>query len=250
MKKLLYLIPIIALFAACNSGGAGGGASIPLQTEADSVSYAFGLNIGQTLKKIKEDSDGATELNVDIMRNGMADFMADNPTLNEADAQKVMMSFQQKMQSKAMQAQQKAQQEAQAKAAIEGPKNEAEGAAFLAANGQKEGVKTTASGLQYKVLKAGTGAKPAATDRVSVHYTGKLLNGSVFDSSVERGTPASFGLNQVIPGWTEGLQLMKTGGKYEFYIPGNLAYGPMGKGADIPPSSTLIFEVELLDILK
>jgi len=247
MKKLLYLIPIIALFTACNTGGAGGGTSIPLQTESDSLSYAFGLNIGQTVKKIKEDTDGATQLNVDIVRNGMADFVADNPVFSDADAQKVMMAFSQKMQAAQMQK----QQQAQAESALEAPKNEAEGAAFLAANATKEGVKTTASGLQYKVLKAGTGsAKPAATDKVTVHYTGKLLDGTVFDSSVERGQPTSFGLNQVIPGWTEGVQLMTVGSKYEFYIPGNIAYGPRGNPPSIPPSATLIFEIELLEIAK
>jgi peptidyl-prolyl cis-trans isomerase A (cyclophilin A) len=106
----------------------------------------------------------------------------------------------------------------------------------------------TASGLRYKVIKEGTGAKPVATSNVKVHYTGKLLDGKVFDSSVERGQPIDFGLNQVIPGWTEGVQLMKEGGKYEFYIPSNLAYGERGAGGVIPPNSDLIFEVELIKI--
>lgn len=122
------------------------------------------------------------------------------------------------------------------------------GKAFLAENGKKEGVKTTASGLQYEVIKEGDGPKPKATDQVTVHYHGTLTDGKVFDSSVERGEPATFPLNGVIPGWTEGVQLMPTGAKYRFFIPYDLAYGERGAGADIKPYSTLIFEVELLKI--
>jgi FKBP-type peptidyl-prolyl cis-trans isomerase len=127
-------------------------------------------------------------------------------------------------------------------------KNKAEGEAFLAKVKKEEGVKSTASGLAYKVLTAGTGASPKATDQVTVHYTGKLISGKVFDSSVQRGQPATFPLNRVIPGWTEGLQLMKKGGKSILYIPSNLAYGARGAGGVIPPNATLVFEVELLEI--
>lgn len=123
------------------------------------------------------------------------------------------------------------------------------GAAFLAENAKKEGVKTTASGLQYEVINAGDGPKPKATDEVKVHYHGTLIDGKVFDSSVQRGEPAEFPLNRVIPGWTEGVQLMPKGAKYRFFIPYDLAYGERGAGADIKPYSALIFEVELLDIL-
>lgn len=119
---------------------------------------------------------------------------------------------------------------------------------FLDANGKKEGVTTTASGLQYKVIKAGTGAQPKATDTVKVHYKGTFLDGKTFDSSYDRGEPISFPLNRVIAGWTEGVQLMPVGSTYEFYIPSNLAYGERGAGGVIPPNSTLIFVVELLDI--
>lgn len=125
-----------------------------------------------------------------------------------------------------------------------------EGAEYLTANKTKEGVKVTASGLQYKVLVAGEGVSPLATDQVKVHYTGKLIDGTVFDSSVDRGEPVTFPLGGVIKGWTEGLQLMKQGAKYEFTIPSDLAYGPNGSGRSVPPHATLVFTVELLDVIK
>ena len=125
---------------------------------------------------------------------------------------------------------------------------ESEGAGFLEANATKEGVTVTESGLQYRVISAGSGDKPAEMDEVTVHYTGKLIDGTVFDSSVERGEPASFPLNRVIPGWTEGLQLMQVGEKAELVIPSDLGYGPRGAGGDIPPNAILIFEVELISI--
>ena len=138
----------------------------------------------------------------------------------------------------------------QAKTAEQATKNKAEGDKFLAANKTKPGVKTTASGLQYSVVKEGTGKKPTAESTVKVHYTGTLLDGTKFDSSVDRGEPAQFPLNGVIAGWTEGLQLMSVGSKYKFFIPYDLAYGERGAGADIKPYSALVFEVELLEILK
>ena len=128
--------------------------------------------------------------------------------------------------------------------------NKKAGEEFLAENGKKDGVVTTESGLQYEVLKAGKGAKPTAADRVKVHYHGTLLDGTVFDSSVDRGEPTSFGVSQVIKGWTEALQLMPVGSKYKLYIPGNLAYGTRGSGAKIGPNQLLVFEVELLAIEK
>jgi len=132
---------------------------------------------------------------------------------------------------------------------VQGAKNKQEGELFLAENGKREGVRTTASGLQYQVLREGTGAKPAATDRVKVDYRGTLLDGTEFDSSYARGRPAEFALNGVIKGWTEGLQLMPAGSKYKFFIPAALAYGERGSGQRIGPNATLVFEVELLEIL-
>ena len=136
----------------------------------------------------------------------------------------------------------------QAKQKAAGEKNAAEGTKFLEENKKKEGVKTTASGLQYKLIKEGTGAQPKATDTVTVNYRGTLINGKEFDSSYKRGQPATFPLNGVIKGWTEGLQLMKTGAKYQLFVPPNLAYGERAAGPDISPNSTLIFEVELLEV--
>jgi len=198
------------------------------QNENDKVSYAFGLIIAGNLA-----SQGVKDLNADMMSAGIAAALSgDNSKMDPATANQVVQAFMQKQQESA------------------GAEAKKEGADFLAANKSKPGIKTTASGLQYEVLKEGTGASPAATDKVNVHYHGTLINGKVFDSSVDRGKPISFPLNGVISGWTEGLQLMKEGGKTRFFIPENLAYGARGTGADIKPYSTLIFEVELLNIVN
>lgn len=141
----------------------------------------------------------------------------------------------------------KEMQEANQKAAKQ---NREIGEAFLSENAKREGVKTTASGLQYEVLESGNGAQPTANDRVEVHYTGKLIDGTVFDSSVERGVPATFGVTQVIPGWVEALQLMHEGDQWRLYIPSDLAYGPNGAGGLIGPDTTLIFDVQLLRVIK
>ncbi len=196
------------------------------------VSYAYGTMIGKQLKQMGVTLDQAE------LAKGISDTLdGKKPRLSQAEAQKVIMAFQeQKM------------KEDQANAAGAAAKNKEEGAAFLAKNGKREGVTTTKSGLQYEVMKQGDGAKPAATDTVKVHYHGTLLNGTVFDSSVERGEPTTFPLNGVIPGWTEGVQLMNVGSKFKFAIPSDLAYGDRGAGGDIGPGATLIFEVELLAI--
>lgn len=176
---------------------------------------------------------GVSNLDADTFRNGVMNaFDGTEPAIPVEEAQKLINDYLQELQDKA---------EKSARA---------EGEQFLAENGKKENVKTTASGLQYVVEKEGTGAQPTAEDEVTVHYTGKLLNGQVFDSSVNRGEPATFPLNRVIPGWTEGVQLMKEGAKYTFFIPSDLAYGPQGVPGAIPPHSTLIFDVELIKVNK
>lgn len=194
----------------------------------DKLSYAWGLAMGQQLKGM-----GVKDLDVESFKYAVkAIYDGTEPAIGMEEAQKLINDYLQDLQSKA---------EAAARA---------EGAKFLEENGKKENVKTTASGLQYVVEKEGTGAQPTAQDEVTVHYTGKLLNGQVFDSSVNRGEPATFPLNRVIPGWTEGVQLMKEGAKYTFFIPSDLAYGPQGVPGAIPPHSTLIFDVELIKVNK
>lgn len=194
----------------------------------DKLSYAWGMAMGQQLRQM-----GVKELNFDDFIGAVKDvFEEKTGKIPYQEAQKLINDYLQDLEAKAS---------AQIRAV---------GEKFLNENKEKEGVKTTPSGLQYIVEKEGEGAQPAATDEVTVHYTGKLLDGTVFDSSVNRGEPATFPLNRVIPGWTEGLQLMKEGGKFTFFIPSDLAYGPQGVPGAIPPHSTLIFEVELLKINK
>lgn len=207
-----------------------------VMNEIDSISYAYGHNVGATFKKIQEDSDGKYSLNVEKFTAGIQDLLSDTSKISTEEQQAILQSFGQKMQELAMEKQR-----------LESIKLKEAGNQFLAANGKAEGVKTTATGLQYKVIKEGNGPSPSATDKVTVHYVGTLLDGSTFDSSRQRGTPASFGLNQVIAGWTEGLQLMKVGSIYEFFIPSDLGYGDQGNQS-IPGGSVLKFEVELIGI--
>ncbi len=210
----------------------------PAKVKAD-YSYAIGMQIGRGIK--------GDDIDVDIEQftKGFADALKDGkPGLTEVQLRAAMMGLQEIMQAKAAV---KAKEMA-AKAKVESEKNKKDGDAFLAANKKKEGVTTLPSGLQYKVLKAGKGASPKATDTVSTHYHGTLTNGTVFDSSVERGEPVSFQVNRVIPGWTEALQKMKVGDKWQLFIPSELAYGERGAGDDIGPNSVLTFEVELLGI--
>ncbi len=207
-----------------------------LENISDSISYSLGTDSGDNLNTVFVD-DQAQNFNNAAFVAGLHGGFSDASKIPEEGIKSLMMKFQPVYGI--------AKQEAQRK---KGEKNKAEGEAFLAENATKEGVKTTASGLQYKVIKAGNGKTPTATDKVNVHYEGKLLNGEIFDSSIQRGKPISFQLNGVIKGWTEGLQLMKVGAKYKFYIPGDLAYGLRGSPPAIPPNSTLIFDVELLGI--
>lgn len=231
--KLIKSVLVTAAVASMVSCGNQTKQATSLETELDSVSYAIGLNMANQMKNGFEEVDG--KMFVQGFENGLDSV---NLLIKDADIQKLLSTYFQKKQ----QAQVKKQQE-------EAEETKKAGEAFLAENKTKEGVQTTDSGLQYIVLKEGTGAKPTTEDKVEVHYHGTLIDGTVFDSSVDRGTPSSFGVTQVIKGWTEGLQLMKEGAKYKFFIPSNLAYGPQQKGAIIKGNSTLIFDVELLKIL-
>lgn len=198
----------------------------------DKVSYALGLGIGSQLKDM-----GAEDLNIDDFAQAIKDAIAGNKQLKDDEAQAIVQEFF------------KAQEMKQRAAAAERFKvNKAEGEKYLAENATKENVHVTASGLQYEVLKEGNGKRPSATDTVVCHYEGTLIDGKMFDSSIKRGEPATFPLNQVIAGWTEGLQLMQEGAKYRFYIPYELGYGERGAGASIPPFSALVFDVELIEV--
>lgn len=199
----------------------------------DKVSYALGLGIGRQLSQM-----GAQTLDIDDFAQAIKDVLQDkNPSITDAEAQQLVNNF-------------FAEQEAkQREAAAERFKEvKATGEQFLADNAKKDGVVTLASGLQYTVLTEGNGRSPKATDTVKCHYEGTLTDGTVFDSSYRRGEPAEFPLNGVIAGWTEGLQLMKEGAKYRFFIPYTLAYGERGAGQSIPPFSALIFDVELIEV--
>jgi FKBP-type peptidyl-prolyl cis-trans isomerase len=214
-----------------------------LETELDSVSYAVGVSMSGQLKT------NFSEVNRSILAQGIRNGLDSTNLLIEAkDMQEVLNNYFKKKQSAEMEE----KQAAAAKAAeAQFSENRIAGEDFLAANKSKEGVQTTESGIQYIILKEGSGEKPAGpTTKVKVHYHGTNLEGKVFDSSVDRGTPAEFGLNQVIKGWTEGVQLMNVGSKYTFFIPQELAYGALQRGADIKPFSMLIFEIELLEVLK
>ena len=203
------------------------------------ISYCIGLDMGSKFKEM------GVELSPEMLLKGVKDGLAGSePALSKEDMEAAMMDFQKEMMAKQQEMMAKQQEEMK----VQGGKNKEEGAKFLAENKDKEGVKTTDSGLQYIILEEGEGDAPKATDTVEVHYKGTLLDGTEFDSSYKRGQPATFPLNGVIKGWTEGLQLIKKGGKAKLFIPSDLAYGPRGAGRDIGPDATLIFEVELLDI--
>jgi len=205
-----------------------------LKTQKDKESYALGMKIGSDLKRqgVGASVEGA------MVARGLKDLMTGSKTaMTEDDMKKLLTQLQGEVQEK---------READVKTA--GAENRKEGDAFLAANKTKDGVVALPSGLQYKILKEGTGAKPTTTDTVTCNYRGTLINGKEFDSSYKRGEPASFPVNGVIKGWTEALQLMPVGSKWELFIPPDLAYGDRGAGADIGPDATLIFEVELLSI--
>lgn len=237
MKRLLIsALTASILLAGCNSNaGTQAGSSTTATTiteqssEVQKVGYAVGFDMGRNLKEIADDMD------LDAFTQGLKDAYAGNKSaFTDEQMQEIVEAYMIRK-----------QEEMTKKLEQKAVENKAAGEAFLAENAKKEGVKTTASGLQYKVIQEGNGTSPKAEDVVVVHYEGRLIDGKVFDSSYERGEPAQVPLNQVIPGWTEGVQLMKPGAIYEFYIPSDLAYGEAGN-PEIEPNSTLIFKVELL----
>lgn len=205
-----------------------------IETDDQKASYAYGMDVGNQFMP------AADLLDVDAFMQGFRDaLMEAEPALDQAEVAQVMQDFSQRVRDSQM-----AEREAQGEA------NRAEGAAYLAENGARDGVTTTESGLQYEVLEAADGTTPSAEDQVRIHYRGTLVDGTEFDSSYSRGEPAVFGVGGVIAGFSEGLQLMQVGSKYRFVIPSDIGYGAQGTGGDIGPDATLIFEVELLEIVE
>ena len=229
MKQLLAA----ALCAALAMSGVAIAADAPeLKSEKEKLSYGIGMDIGGNLKR------QTIEVDPDLLMKGFKDSYTGGKTLlTEEESRQAIQNFQKQLMAKQAEA---AKQQAE--------KNKADGEKFLAENKGKDGVRTTASGLQYKVIQEGTGKSPTADNTVEVHYKGTLINGTEFDSSYKRGQTATFPVSGVIPGWTEGLQLMKEGGKYQLFVPSNLAYGERGAGRDIGPNAALIFEVELISV--
>ncbi|MGZ3513134.1 MAG: FKBP-type peptidyl-prolyl cis-trans isomerase N-terminal domain-containing protein [Thermodesulfobacteriota bacterium] len=222
-SKLIVILGILLLVSQVNAQE-----KLVFKNQKDKISYIVGMDIGNNLKK------QSIGVNPKVLAKGIEDALAGaKPLLTEQEIQETMMAFQKEMLAK------------QAEVA---KKNKTEGEAFLAENKKKEGVKTLPSGLQYKVIKAGTGKKPKSSDTVTVNYRGTLIDGTEFDSSYKRGQPATFQVSGVIPGWTEALQLMEEGAKWQLFIPSNLAYGERGAGGVIGPNATLLFEIELVSI--
>lgn len=242
MKQLtvIFVSVLLIMTMGCQAGDSGsstdtstGDKKLTLDSEKAKASYSIGYNMGRNLINIKEEIDFET-----VVQGFKDGFAGDHKAqLTPEEIQKTLRAFQQKI-NIIMQEKRKSL----------GDQNKREGELFLKENAGNEGVITTKSGLQYKVIKEGTGEVPKATDKVTVHYRGTLINGTEFDSSYKKGKPATFLLNRVIPGWTEGVQLMKVGAKYKLFIPGNLAYGQRGRGAQIGSNATLIFDIELLAI--
>jgi len=250
MRSILIFVAAITLFgSSCQQAGEQNAkraekkeiTKADLKTEDDNISYSLGFSMGSRFIR-----DGLA-INLEMFQEGMKDgFTGSKQMLDDEEMQKTMMALQQKMMAKRQTEHMKEMEERKNL----GEANKEKGEKFLEANKAKEGVTTLESGLQYKILKKGTGASPKATDTVKCHYKGTTIDGEEFDSSYKRGEPATFALNTVIKGWTEGLQLMKEGGKWQFFIPPELAYGEMGSGPQIGPNEVLIFEVELLGIEK
>ena len=231
-NKIIYLLAVVMVIAgtSCQQGAV---KSVKLESPADSASYAIGILVGANNKQQLNSVPGGDEMNIEAMAAAFRlASLGEETAMTEEEANNFIRTYLETAGKK------------------EAQKNLEEGNAFLEQNKAREGVTTTESGLQYEVITAGTGEKPTAENQVRVHYHGTLIDGKVFDSSVDRGEPAVFGVNQVIPGWTEALMLMPVGSKWKVYLPSNLAYGEQGAGQDIAPNSVLVFEVELLEIVK
>ena len=229
MKKVSFLVVAISLIVSATSCRSTCG-NANLKTEIDSMSYAIGVSNGDMFSQSLKNIPGG-ELNIDALIAGFVEALKEKETkMTTEEAQEFLNTYFTNVTER------------------EATKNKEEGEKFLAENKNRNGVITTASGLQYEIITEGTGKKPTANSKVKVDYHGTLLDGTVFDSSVDRGTPAEFGVGQVIPGWTEGLQLMSEGSKYLFWIPSDLAYGERGAGGQIKPNAALIFEVELFSV--
>ena len=233
MKKSIILILAVGVLfarASCNQGGT---KKVKLETNIDSVSYAIGVMIGNNNLQQLSSFPSGDQIKVDVLSAAFASAMAkENVMITDEDASALISKF------------------AQSATEKESQKNLEEGNAFLEKNKAREGVVTTESGLQYEIITKGTGPKPTADDQVKVDYTGTLIDGTVFQSSKDQGQPITLGVTQFIPGWTEALELMPVGSKWKIYVPANLAYGERGAGNDIGPNATLIFELELLEIVK
>lgn len=243
MKRKAYIATAIAVLtvtvAGCQDDGSARGQGSELTSLNEKISYVFGINIGHQFQSQE------IELDPDAVAQAIRDVNAGvEPRLSDEEMQTAMAEFQEQYEAKIA----KLQAEEQANFDAVAEKNRRAGEEFLQENAEKEGVVTLPSGLQYKIIEPGQGESPDASDTVTVHYRGTLIDGTVFDSSYDRGQPVSFPLQHVIPGWTEGLQHMKEGSKAELYIPSDLAYGPGGSGPVIGPNETLIFEVELLEV--
>ncbi|MEA3494957.1 MAG: FKBP-type peptidyl-prolyl cis-trans isomerase [Bacteroidota bacterium] len=235
MKKnvlfVLFTFVITALLLSCDSKK--GNSDVTLETEQDSVSYALGMTIGENFKS------QSIDIVPEAFAKGVNDLLYDSTIFDNIEKDRIMLAFQEELR-------QKQEEETMMKSG----ENRKIADEFFAENIKKEGVEKTESGLQYKIIEQGTGPHPNPTDEVTVHYVGKLLDGTIFDSSKDRGQPATFPLNRVISGWTEGLQLISKGGHAILYIPADLAYGDRGAGEKIPGGSALIFEVELIDFTE
>lgn len=231
-NSIIYLLVLGLMIAAsaCQQNGTG---NVKMESSVDSVSYAIGVLVGANNNKQLENAPGSKDMNLEVMAAAFrAATLKEETKISEEDANAIIQKY------------------FMAAADREAQENLEAGNKFLEENKTREGVTTTESGLQYEVLTAAEGPKPVDGDRVRVHYHGTTIDGNVFDSSVDRGEPTVFGVNQVIPGWTEALKLMPVGSKWKVFIPAELAYGKRGAGADIGPNSALVFEVELLEIVK